>query len=244
MADRLGKEFVPLTGGCGIMLKTYIMEALCGEGAEESTLPTLWCVPCTSAANCGVSSLGCRTCYRYGLPPNLYDLVQEMGRVNRLLDGVPGEHGYYVYLNVSTFLSLWIRSQRQTDADVRVRSEMQLYEVLRFLVLPEECYHNKIEQLFERPATHARRGDCDDQCSYCNGDYKDFCGQISKEHLIGALQANVFDRGAVRADKLVTFLTDKANTNKLKKSVWGAKAVVSAGQLDGVVLMLFASGLL
>ena len=243
-AEKLRKEFVPLTGACGIMLKTYIMEAFCGEGHEESTLPTLWCVPCTSAANCGVSSLGCTKCYRYGLPPNLYDLVQEMGRVNRLLDGVPGEHGYHVYLNVSTFLSLWIRAQRQTDAHVRERNEMQLHDVICFLVLPDGCYHDKIEKHFERPATYVRRGACDDQCSFCNGDYKDFCGRISKEHLIGALQANIFDRGAVRADKLVTFLTDKANTNKLKKSVWGETADVSAGQIHGVVLMLFASGLL
>ena len=244
-ADKLRKEFVPLTGNCGIMLKTYIMEAFCGETSDDdSTLPTLWCVPCTSAANCGVSSLGCTRCYRYGLPPNLYDLVQEMGRVNRLLNGVTGEHAYHVYINVSTFLSLWIRAQRQVDQHVRERNEMQLYEVLRFLVLPDGCYHDKIEGQFEHPATYARRGACDDQCSYCNGDYKDFAGRISKEHLIGALQANIFDRGAVRADKLVTFLTDKSNTNRLKKSVWGETKEVSCGQVHGVVLMLFASGLL
>ena len=161
-----------------------------------------------------------------------------------MLNGVPGEHGYHVYINVSTFLSLWIRAQRQVDQHVRERNELQLYEVLWFLVLPDGCYHDKIERLFERPVTYARRGACHDQCSYCNGDYKDFAGRISKEHLIGALQANIFDRGAVRADKLVTFLTDKSNTNRLKKSVWGETKEVCCGQVHGVVLMLFASGLL
>ena len=109
-------------------------------------------------ANCGVSSLGCRRCYRYGLPPNLYDLVQEMGRVNRLLDGHPGEHGYHVYLNVSTFLSLWIRSQRQVSVPVRNRNEAQLYEVLRFLILPTGCYHDAIEG-------HLEEGGCWHNCT-------------------------------------------------------------------------------
>ena len=42
----------------------------------------------------------------------------------------------------------------------------------------------------------------------------------------------------------MTFLTDKSNTNRLKKSVWGETKEVSCGQVHGVVLMLFASGLL
>ena len=163
------------------MLKTYIMEAFCGEATEEYELPTLWCVPCTSAANCGVSSLGCRRCYRYGLPPNLYDLVQEMGRVNRLLDGHPGKHGYHVYLNVSTFLSLWIRSQRQVSVPVRNRNEAQLYEVLRFLILPTGCYHDAIEGHFEQMSTYARRGNCNDQCSYCNGDYRTLPAEFQRD---------------------------------------------------------------
>ena len=34
-ADKLRKEFVPLTENCGIMLKTYIMEAFCGETSDD-----------------------------------------------------------------------------------------------------------------------------------------------------------------------------------------------------------------
>lgn len=115
---------------------------------------------------------------------------------------------------------------------------------MKYLLMPDKCYHEALEQYFENPATYTTRGGCEENCSFCNGDYKRFTGPISKEHLIGALQANIFDRGAVRADKLVTFLSDKKNTSKLKKSIWGEKGSASTGQIHALVLKLFASNLL
>ena len=87
------------------------------------------------------------------------------------------------------------------------------------------------------------RGGCGDLCSYCDKSYLDFTGPVSKRNLIGALQANIFDRGSVRADKFVTFITDKDNDYKLRKSIWGEKAVVPAGKIHALVLQLFVSGL-
>lgn len=66
---------------------------------------------------------------------------------------------------------------------------------------------------------------------------------MSKPALIGALQANIFARGAVRADKFVSYITDKKNTNKLMKSIWGEKANTTVGQIHGLVLMLFAANI-
>ena len=73
-ADAKNKEFVPLTGACGIMFKTFLMEAFCGENEmDDMNLPSIWCMPCTSAANCCVSSKKYSKCgYRYGLP-NFHD---------------------------------------------------------------------------------------------------------------------------------------------------------------------------
>ena len=95
------KEFVALTAACGVVLKSYLMacfsgqsEDLDGDGNDVAELPTIWCTPCTSAANCGVSSKRCNKCYRYGPCPNLHDLLQEMGRVNRLHDALHGSHSY------------------------------------------------------------------------------------------------------------------------------------------------------
>jgi hypothetical protein len=76
--------FMSFTGDCGLMMKMMLMESFCGEC--DDSLPTVVCMPCTAAAHCGVSSKKCKQCYGYGPCPNWYDLVQEMGLVDRLLN--------------------------------------------------------------------------------------------------------------------------------------------------------------
>ena len=49
-------DVIALTGDCGIMMKTFLMAAFCGNVA---TMLNLLCILCTSAANCGVSSKEC-----------------------------------------------------------------------------------------------------------------------------------------------------------------------------------------
>jgi superfamily II DNA helicase RecQ len=85
--------FVSFTGDCGLMMKMMLMESFCGE-CDTDALPTIYCMPCTAAAHCGVSSKKCKQCYRYGPCPNWYDLVQEMGRVDRLLNALRGSQCY------------------------------------------------------------------------------------------------------------------------------------------------------
>jgi len=245
--DGKEKEFIPLTCDCGIMLKSYLMAAFCDDGNDDDnrakTLPSILTMPCTSAAQCGISSQRCNKCYRYGPCPNWHDFVQEMDRVDRSHLAEPGEHCYYLYPNVTTFLTLWLRSQRQTKKKVRDRHEKQLFDWLKAIILPEKCYHEYIEEYFENPATYKSRGPCGDQCSFCDGSFRKFSGAVSKPQLMCALQANIFDRGSVPADKFVSYLTDKKNQNKLRKTIWGEGIGVVSGQIHGLVLMLFASKL-
>ena len=140
-----------LTGACGIMLKSYLMASFCGEDASDFLLPHIWCMPCTSAANCGVSSKRCDKCFRYGPCPNWHDLVQEIGRVNRQQTASHGEHSYWMYPNVPSYLSMWIHVQTQSNNAVRMRHLTQLNDVLRFMVLPTRCYHKVLEEHFENP---------------------------------------------------------------------------------------------
>ena len=86
-------------------------------------------------------------------------------------------------------------------------------------MLPTQCYYEAIKGYFKNPATYVARGPCGDLCSFCNGKSKSFTGAVSKDHLVVALQANIFDRSAVRDENFVTFLTDKDNMHKLKKSI-------------------------
>lgn len=162
--------------------------------------------------------------------------------MNRNLDIILGTHFFTQYLNVTNYISMWMRSMRQKKAEVRKRHLTQLFLRLRNTVIPDMCYHEQAEEYFENPLTYKSRGGCDGQCSFCNGDYLRFCGPISKSHLVGALQTRIFDQGSVRADKLVTFITDKKNTSQLKKNIWGGKiSAVSQGQVHALVLMLIAT---
>ena len=199
---------------------------------------------CTSAVNAGVSSKSCRKCYRFGCLPNWHDLVQEMGRVNRLLMATRGADGYYLFLNVPTFIFMWARTQSQSVDAVRARHESVLFEILTFLVLSDKCLHETIEEHIENPATYTSRGPCSDMCSFCTEGNIQYSGKISKEHLVAALTANIFDSGAVKAEKLVTLLTDKSNKHAIKEKVWGKNhAKDDAGKIHGLVLMLIASKL-
>ena len=99
-----GKVICALTGKLGIMGKSFLAEAFAGDDNDDD-LPTIFCMPCTEAAQCGVSSSKCNKCFRYGLIPSAVMMSQELGRVNRLLLAIPGAHGYYVYANVTSFIS-------------------------------------------------------------------------------------------------------------------------------------------
>lgn len=164
--------------------------------------------------------------------------------MNRLLDAMPGENSYHMYINVPTFLSMWIRTQRQPTKELRSRHESQLINQLKALICPTQCYHSAIEEQFENPATYSSRGACGGLCSYCNPTERDCCGPVSKDRLVGALNANIFSRASVQADQLVSFVTDKANKNRLSKSIWGSAAKVTAGKIHGLVLKLILSELI
>eukprot|EP00804_Cyclotella_cryptica_P004628 CCRYP_006958-RA/>CCRYP_006958-RA protein AED:0.37 eAED:-0.02 QI:0/-1/0/1/-1/1/1/0/271 len=81
------------TGGNGLKMKTPIMEAftsfstLPGDASINPdgsvTLPWILILTATSATNCEINSNDLRNVKHKGFPYNLYDVVQEMGYVNR-----------------------------------------------------------------------------------------------------------------------------------------------------------------
>ena len=116
--------------------------------------------------------------------PSWHELVQEMGRVDRLQNAEPGSNQYNIYLNLNTYLSLWMRVQLEPNSSVRHRQNNDILSVLRFLILPHECYHSVIESHFEDPTLSTPRDGCENNCSYCTGAYQNFCGRVSKRQLI------------------------------------------------------------
>ena len=253
----LKNEVLCLTGDCGIMMKTYLMESFCNDcdlgndndispnidGEDDTKLPYVSIMPCTSAAQCGISSKRCSRAYRYGPPPNMNDLVQEMGRVDRSHNAAPGDHGYFVHMNFDTYINLFIRTQCECNPIVRKRLEEELHQVLNFLILPSKCYHVRLEEFLENPITYKEREPCGHLCPFCTDNYKTFSNAVNRDVLLKLLRAKIFLKGSIPADTFVTFLNDKQNQHTLKERIWGkGSKSLPTGKIHGLVLMMFASG--
>ncbi len=226
-----------------MMLKSFLMASFCADVHNDS-LPKIWCMPCTSAANCCVSSKDCTSCFRIGPSPSWHKMVQEMGRVDRLhttsdVDGIV--HSYNIYLNLNTFLALWLRVQTETDATIRARLTNDLMDIL-LLVLPRRCYHDVIEQHFEHPGSYNSAPSCDGHCSFCDGTYVTLCGPISKAQLLCLLTTNIFENGKVSAMSLLSTISSPSS-RRYKEAIWRGKKFVSAGSVHALILMLIASNI-
>jgi hypothetical protein len=249
-------KFLSLTGECGMMLKSFLMASFCGDSSLHDTdneplhhdqndiaLPRIWCMPCTSAANCGVSSVNCTTCFRLGPPPSWHEMVQEMGRVDRLHNADVGTNSYNIFLNVNTFISLWMRIHSESNPSVRDRQFTDLFDILRMLLLPRKCYHEMIEQKFERPSTYNGDATCNNNCPFCDGSYKLLCGHISKHQLISILTTQIFVKGNIAATSLVGMISSKTN-QRIKQAIWKGNANITAGHVHALVLMLVAADII
>ena len=235
-------KFMALTGDCGMMLKSFLMASFCGD-VHDDNLPRIWCMACTSAANCGVSSKNCTSCFRIGPPPSWHEMVQEMGRVDRLHTDAVGINTYNIYFNLNTFLSLWLRVQSESKASVRVRLLDDLMDILNLLVLPSRCYHDVIEEHFEHPTLYDSTPSCNNNCSFCDGSYAILCGPISKAQLISLLTTNIFENGKVPAMSLLSTMSSPSN-KRFKEAIWRGKKDVPAGNVHALILMLIASNIL
>ena len=120
----------------------------------------------TSAVNVGISSNTLTTCMHKGLPPNLYNLVQALGRVDRKQTSEPGSNRYEIHISFDSVVSLYIRLMTNEDSTERQKQLVAMFEVLRFLVVPTDCYHSFIETYFEVGPTEEKTC-CGNFCSYC-----------------------------------------------------------------------------
>ena len=235
-------QFLSFTGDCGTMLKSFLMASFCADVHNES-LPKIWCMPFTSAANCGVSSKDCTSCFRIGPPPSWHKMVQEMGRVDRLHTTTSETMNMYnIYLNLNTFLGLWLRVQKESNANVHARLSDDLMDILNLLVLPRRCYHDVIEEHFENPCSYESTPSCDSHCSFCDGTYVTLCGPISKAQLVCLLTTNIFENGKVYAMSLLSTISSPSN-KQYKEAIWRGKKDVSAGSVHALILMLIAANI-
>ncbi len=111
------------------------------------------------------------------------------------------------------------------------------------LILPRQCYHEMIEMHFERPSTYVGEHTCNNNCLYCDGLYKLFCGRISKHQLISILTTSIFEHGKISATSLVGLLSSK-DKKRVKQAIWKGNANVTPGNVHALVLMMLALNML
>lgn len=121
----------------------------------------------TSSINAGVSSNHLKHAKHLDLPRNMYDVVQEMGRVNR--DFKQTDSTYEVHLSFASVYQLYVSIMTNVDPLERKTLFCQAKEVLQFLVLPTMCYHSFMEDYFKSESK--QKTDCSDKCSFCKGKY-------------------------------------------------------------------------
>ncbi|KAL7539694.1 hypothetical protein ACHAXR_009496 [Thalassiosira sp. AJA248-18] len=209
-------DVIALTGDCGIMMKSYLMAAFCGRSDEDENddddLPNILCMPCTSAANCGINNILLQYALRYSIPPNMIDVVQEMGRVDRGHDAIRGEHRYQVFLSFNVVMNLFLRIYQNVSLSVRTIEFAEAYRVLHMMVLPVECYHVALEEHFEQPSdTEVHRDPCGNFCTYCLNDHRNFTQRFARQQLVDVLLCEVFDNGPVPITKFMKSLTENTS---------------------------------
>ena len=227
---------IPCHGQCGVKKKSYLMHLFSGAITE----PNLIAMPGTASMNCGISSNFCSRVWADGPPPSIYDVYQQMGRLDRLLKGILGEHVYHAVLSLPLFMNLFVRVMQTENNNERAILKKDLFEVIRMLVLPTECYHIQLERALEKPSND-QRDPCQNSCSYCTGEFLRDCQPFVKEDLIELLQ-HVFYDGHVTDAVVLKKLSEPKNKKKLFKVSNASK--LPQGKLHAVILQLMASGII
>eukprot|EP00580_Thalassiosira_gravida_P005591 CAMPEP_0201654552 /NCGR_PEP_ID=MMETSP0493-20130528/45557_1 /ASSEMBLY_ACC=CAM_ASM_000838 /TAXON_ID=420259 /ORGANISM="Thalassiosira gravida, Strain GMp14c1" /LENGTH=392 /DNA_ID=CAMNT_0048131113 /DNA_START=666 /DNA_END=1844 /DNA_ORIENTATION=- len=251
---KLPGEVIPLTGGSGIMDKVFVTDAF-GRVADEIDndpadsphsvdpiyhLPNIVVMPATSAANCGVSSAKCYRSYRLGPPPSMYDLVQEMGRDDRVGDLPPGANRYKIHLSVPLFVSLYVRVMSVTNKAERNKQLVGNYEVLTAIMIPTTCQNSSMEVYFEEDSEEETKHPCGDFCSYCSGRVQNHSGKVKKNTTIDLFTSDLFNGKSPTFGEVLKFV----KANKRKIYVTGFVPKTLAGQFHGLFLQLLAAGIL
>ena len=117
----------------------------------------------------------------------MYDLVQEMGRGDRVGDLPPGANRYEIHLSVPLFVSLYVRVMSVPDKAERNKQLVAIYEVLTTTMVPTQCQHSTMELYFERDTLASDESPCGKFCSFCTGRVKTHAGEFKKVALTRVL---------------------------------------------------------
>jgi hypothetical protein len=229
-------DTMSLTGGDGIMMKSFLVDLFAGK--IESDVCKLSIIVGTSAMNCGISSKLLHFLLFIGFPRRMSELVQTLGRLFRGPPPRLQQDTIKWVLSLANFIILFQTSASNVDTTERSRQLYELKQVIRFLLLPSECYHITMERYYShRDSTFMEP--CSVHCPYCRGDHLKFCTTVRREVFVDYLYSTVFIDGPVSLPTLSTMVYKK------RASIWVASLKnVPSGQVHALLLQLWAAGIL
>ena len=236
------EDVMTLTGGTGVMMKAFLVDLFSNKISSDTC--NLRVLIATSAANCGISSDYCYLAARYGLPPSLLYVLQEMGRVARALRDADSDYPcdcYHLFTDLKLFATLLLRTYNSENKRVINAQIREHHDVLKMIVAPRTCYHLAVEEEFESSASVGNRPGCELHCPACRGEHRSFAGgPIRRTQLVDFLLATVFINGPVKLMELPKKLHDA------KKNIWAVQQMkkLLVGHAQCLVLQLIASGIL
>jgi hypothetical protein len=135
-------------------------------------------------------------------------------------------------------LSLLLRIKKETSSKERSIQFNDLMSVVRFLVLPSQCYHISLEEYFKDPSIFFNREPCYTKCAFCCGDVAELTTTFRRDFLVSFLSTKVFLLGPVPVAKLIKCV------GVVKSKVFLTPAYkLSQGVVHALVLQLIAAGI-
>ena len=124
----------------------------------------------SGVANSGIDSRDIRAVFRLGLPPSIFDLVQEMGRAGQRKNATGEHYHYHLYFSIEHFIYLYKQILNPDDKcdDKTYRSQQicNLYDVIRILANPFQCHKQLIKMMLGNPYSDKDR-DPSPPCGMC-----------------------------------------------------------------------------
>ena len=205
---------------------------------NDPPMPKIQIIVATKSAEAGINGKCLEFGKMNGLPSNFYELLQQLGRIGRS-SGQPGSNIFEVHLDFNSVVSIVVRIMKIDEAAERQIQMEQLLEVLKFLVLPTECYHSGMEKKFEWKQT--AKEDCGNYCSKCRDEVAGFTKRVHKRELQSLLTKQVRGTDSLSVRNFVKAMKQS------RKSIFhddDAPPTGQESQIHAVCLQLFAAGMI
>jgi superfamily II DNA helicase RecQ len=229
-------KFVVSVYGQGMKLedKALNIGLFCNAIDHPLSERTLVLVATAGSANAGIDCPTVGLILRKGMPPSLFDLYQELGRLARSPGNEDEDANMVIYPCIEDFQYLLWRYKDDKDG------ASELLEVLDLMVIHRGCWHRKMEDTFGKQGVENTLPDrCDGNCPVCSGERATLEPKVSKAGLQKVLDT-LLEGGSV---SLLAFV-DKIHKNNVNvKSIFGVLKIAKF-LTDFFVMQLVSSGLI